>query len=159
MREDRSFSGDDRTEARGLTTVLQYVLVLFIVSLLVSGLLFGFSEIVLDQREQTARSNLEVAGHRIAGGFATVDRLGAPDTTAAVTIELSAEVVGSQYGIAVRNEGGDPTVVLQSWNPDVTVRVDLETETPVRETSVKGGPITVRYDRDDGVLEVVRDDD
>lgn len=158
MSEDRSFYGGERADARGLTTALQYVLVIFVVSLLVSGLLFGFSEIVLDQREQTVRSNLEVAGHRIAGGFATADRLGATDTTAAVTIDLSAEAVGSQYNIAVRNESGDPTVVLRSWNPDVIVRVGFETETRVRETTVRGGPITVRYDRDDGVLEVVRDD-
>lgn len=149
---------DGRVGNRGLTSVLQYALVLFLVSLLVSGLVFGFSEVVLDQREQTVRSNLEVAGHRIAEGFATVDRLAANDTAAAVTIDLSTEVVGTQYDIAVENQGNDSTVVLESRNPDVIIRVGFVTETAVEETTVGGGPITVRYDRADDELEVVSSD-
>lgn len=157
MRKDRPFHRSSRDESRALTSVLQYVLVIFMVSLLVSGLLFGFSEIVLEQREQTVRSNLEAAGHRIAGGIATTDRLGTSESTATVTIDLSSEVVQSQYFVTIQTQGGDPTVVLKSWDPEVTVRVGLETETPVRETTVRGGPITIRYDQDDDVLEVVQD--
>lgn len=63
MREQRRSSGGVLNADRGLTSVLQYVLVLFIVALLISGLLFGFSEVIQDQREQAVRSNLEVVGY------------------------------------------------------------------------------------------------
>lgn len=155
MREQGRPSGGVLDADRGLTSVLQYVLVLFIVALLISGLIFGFSEVIQDQREQAVRANLEVAGHRIADGFATADRLGANDTTAAVTLDLPGDVAGLRYDVTIRNQGNTSRVVLQTRNPDVTVLVGFVTETPAREMSVQGGTVSVRYDRQSGMLEVV----
>lgn len=158
MREQRRSSGGVLNADRGLTSVLQYVLVLFVVALLISGLLFGFSEVIQDQREQAVRSNLEVVGHRIADGFATADRLGSNGTTVAVTLDLPGDVAGVRYDVTTRNQSNASRVVLQTRNPEVTVIVGFVTETPVRETSVQGGTVTVRYDRQSGSLEVVPDD-
>lgn len=155
MREQGRPSGGVLDADRGLTSVLQYVLVLLIVALLISGLIFGFSEVIQDQREQAVRSNLELAGHRIADGFATADRLGSNDTTAAVTLDLPGDVAGLRYDVTIRNQGNTSRVVLQTRNPDVTVLVGFVTETPARETSVQGGTVSVRYDRQSGMLEVV----
>lgn len=127
------------------------------IALLISGLLYGFGEVVLDQRERAVRSNLAVLGHRVADGFATADRLAleGDDPTVAVRLELPRQVAGVRYDLAIVSEGDTATVVLETHRPPMTVRVTFRTRVPLRESSVGSGPVTVRYDSAADVLEVV----
>lgn len=136
-------------DARAVSTILGYVLVLGIVTLLLTGLLFASTDFVADQREETVRSELRVLGQQVADDLAAADRLvRASDggTTVTVARTLPDEVTGVSYTVEVKPGASQPTtIVMASPDPEVTVEVNVWVETDVAASTVTGGRIEVVY--------------
>jgi type II secretory pathway pseudopilin PulG len=142
---------------RAVTTALNYALLLGIVSILVSTLVFGVGGLVDNQQERAIRSQLEVAGNRLANDVAAVG--GIPnqtdaDVSVSLTSDLPERSVGSRYTISV-SDGASPNryqLTLQSTDPDVVVTVEFRSSTTVQPATVRGGQIEVVYDPSKGVI-------
>lgn len=134
---------------RAVSTTLGYVLMLSVASLLVVGLLTAGSGFVSDQRERVVRAELEVVGQQVASDVMAADRLvrasDGSSTTVRITDSRPNDVTGSPYRVTLVDDG-DPHLELETAKPAVQVTVQLSTTTAVRESSVNGGDVVVRYD-------------
>lgn len=140
---------------RAVSTTLGYVLMLSVASLLVVGLLTAGGGFVSDQRERVVRAELEVVGQQVASDVMAADRLvRASDdpTTVRITDSRPDDVTGSPYRVTLVDDG-DPHLELETAEPSVQVTVQLSTATAVRESSVNGGDVVVRYDASELVIE------
>ncbi|WP_280537955.1 hypothetical protein [Halopenitus sp. POP-27] len=152
-RTDARLTADDR----GVSTVVGYVLGLIIASLLVSGLFIAGGDLLTNQQETTTRTGIEVAGDRIATGYADADRLVesgsvASDSppTVAVAVPVRSRIANDGYVVTVDGGGGgDPpyttTITLENTGGSVTHTVRVRTHTPVVDESVTSGRMVIRY--------------
>jgi len=136
---------------RGVSTALGYVLTLSITVVLISGLLVAASGFVSDERERVTETELDVVGNRLAAGIESVDRIGAApgESRVEATVRLPPRVAGTTYTIEVLPASNE--LVLTSTDPEVTVRVSVETETSLAASRVDGGDVTITYDPASGV--------
>lgn len=148
-----------RTDERGVSTTLTYVLTIAVTTVLISGLVVAAGTVVGDQRERAARNELTVVGERIATELVGADGLVAGDADAEMRLRLAhpERVVGTSYTVAVfASDPGPcaryPCLALNASDPDETVTVPFVTETPVRPTTVEGGAIRVVYEPANGTL-------
>lgn len=136
-------------ENRAVSTTIGYVLTLAIASILVAGLVSAGGSVVDSHRDATLREELSVVGQEVSGGIAMADRLVRSSDGGTQSVELTQQlprsIVGKPYTIALKNPS-DPYLVLASSGTDVSVRVYVETSTPVAESSVSGGPVRIVYD-------------
>lgn len=154
--------GRDR---RATSTALGYVLSLGIAAVLISGLLIAGGGLMESQRDQTARTELEVIGQTVADDLASAGRLADCDSCdLRLRIDVPRRVAGEAYRVRVVEVDADPTVdsytsrfVLSTGRSDVAVNVTVHTSLPVAETSVAGGTIVVEYDPAASELEVRND--
>ncbi len=143
---------------RAVSVTLGYVLTLAIASLLVTGLLIAGGNFVADQREEVIRSELEVIGQQIAASLQSADSLvQASEGSPIVRLEnrFPRDVTGSTYHVHLV-EGPDPELVLNSTDPDVSVRVAVANETAFGQSHADGGTVVIVYDS--GADEVILDD-
>ena len=143
------------SRTRAVSTTLGYVLTLAIAALLVTGLIAAGGDYVETERDKVVRDELTVIGQQLAADVERADRLvRAAETSGAVTVRLNQTftdtVTGTTYRISLDPSG--PSVVVDSLKPDITVTTPVRTETPLRDTTVGGGPVQVVYDG--GRLEV-----
>lgn len=133
---------------RALSTVVGYVLSLGIASLLIAGLLVATGGFVDEQREATIRDEMEVIGHQLAADISAADRLvRAGGSSVTVFRTFPDQVAGVPYKIRV-DPGSPTTLVLSTEDPEVTVEVDLRTQTSVGPTggiTIDGGAVVVEY--------------
>ena len=142
---------------RGLSTVLNYVLMLAVVALLVSGLVFGVGTAVENRQQEALSSELDVVAQRLAADLATADRL-VVETDGTGTVELTTDlptrVVGSRYEITLADEGdGRYRISLRSHEPEMSAEAHVRTKTDVAEGTIDGGDVRIAY-TDSGKLEV-----
>jgi len=134
---------------RGVSTALGYVLGLAIITALITGLFFATSEIVTDERERAAESELRVLGNRLAADVTTVDRLAlsAGDARARLTRDFPTTVAGSSYRISLEHDGTGPaTIELTASELDVSVSVPVMNGTVIANSTSSGGGLVVGYD-------------
>ena len=148
---------DSNNSAVSIT--LNYVLVLGISVVLVSGLLLAGGNFVEDQRERVIESELTVIGHHIAGDLEQVDRMvQAGENTERAKIDQSFQLTVSGTGYDVTLEENPDRVVLTSVSPEVTVEVFLNVKTeidPGDDRLVTGGDFSVEYDPDSNQLVIL----
>jgi hypothetical protein len=164
MREPtRPFGGPDldpASEDRAVSTTIGYALTLGVTALLITGLLIAGGGFLQDQRVTSTRSELQVVGHQVAADIASADRLTGSDVTdVSISRSLPDRVTGSSYTIEMSTTS-QSHLVLTSADPDVTVRVDVQTTFAnggLAETSVDGGDIEVVYNPNGNEELVVRD--
>lgn len=139
---------------RALSTVMNYVLMLTIVTLLTSGLVFGVSNAVENRQQDALSSELNVVAQRLVADLATADRLAVEtDGRVELTADLPRRAVGSRYEIEIADEGGDRyRITLRSHEPEMSTEAYVRTNTPIVEGTVDGGELRVVYDG--GTLEV-----
>jgi hypothetical protein len=137
---------------RGTSVTLNYVLVLGISTVLVTGLIIAGGSFVEDQREAVIEGELRIVGNHLASNLEQVDRYvnasesGNP-TTAYVNQTFQQEVTGSTYQIELLDNGGDPQLLLTSTRGDVEVSVPLSVRTPVDDgAAASGGEVTAAYE-------------
>ncbi len=141
---------------RGVSTVLGYVLGLAIVTALITGLFLTTGEVVDDERERAAGSELRVLGNRLAADVATVDRLAlsADDARVGLTRDLPDAVVGSSYRISLTHDGAGPAEIeLTAPDPDVSVTVTVVNGTAIGNSTAAGGDVRIRHDGSVVVME------
>lgn len=144
---------------RGVSTAVNYVLALAVVTLLVSGLFVSMSGFVTDQQEQAVRSELTVVGNRLADDLSAADRLavGTGGTgRVRATLDLPESVAGTTYRTRIASAGGGDsyTLTLVGTDPEVSVTVSVRTRTTVATGTVTGGDLVVTYDDANDRLEV-----
>ncbi|MEF8772012.1 DUF7266 family protein [Halodesulfurarchaeum sp.] len=138
---------------RGVSTVVGYVLNLGIATILVTGLLVSGGGLVDDQRERTARSQMDVIGNRIAADLETADRLlRTGNGSVTVRSDLPPTVVGSQYQVDVVASNGTAILRVETTRPSVIRTVPVRNVTPVQPVSITGGDLII--DGRNGSLEV-----
>lgn len=149
------------TGDRGVSTTVGYVLTLAVTTVLVSGLLLAGGGLVEDQRERSARTELEVVGQRLAQGLETADRLNR--TTGAngnvyVEVPLPERVAGSAYTISV-SRMGSTAYDIECTVPDVgvSVVVRVTSRTPVATSTTAGGSTAIAWNGSARSLEVAND--
>lgn len=144
------FGSDDR----GVSVTVNYALNLVVATLLVGGVLTATGGMVDDRRESAVRTELSVVGERIAADLMAADRLAASgdDPEVAVSTTLPSRLAATRYEVSVETSP-TPRLVLRSDDPAVTVTVGFHHETPVAETTVRGGDLRVVL-TEDGRLEV-----
>ncbi|RCU46276.1 hypothetical protein DU504_02530 [Haloplanus salinus] len=149
-----------RRDRRATSTALGYVLSLGIAGILVSGLIVAGGGLVEDQRDQSARIELQVIGQTVADDLASAGRLADCDScTVRLRIDVPSRVAGDAYRIRIV-EVDPPTVhrlVLTTGRSDAAANVTVRTRRPVAETTVTGGTLIVEYDPASGALEVRND--
>lgn len=153
----RTASRDDRA----VSITVNYVIVLGISAVLVSGLLIGAGGYVQDQRTNVVREELTVVAEQLAAGIDDADRLSraeARSRSVRVGVNLPARVAGESYRIAVDNvsaPGQEPMeyeLRLRSASSDVSVTLRLSTLVALDERSVNGGWVVVQFDANDSTL-------
>ncbi len=140
-------------DERGTSIALTQVLTVAMTALLVGGLLVATSGYLGDQRERAARTSLETVGERLASELARVDGLSARAERTTLATRHPGRVGGTTYLVRLSPDPGfcdgtAPCLVLRTDadTPDVRIVVTLTTDTPVVDSSVPGGRITVVYD-------------
>lgn len=138
---------------RGLSPVLDYVLMLGIVTLLISGLFLAAGNYVENQQDRAIRAEFEVLGNRIAADIAAVDRLAlasGDEGQAELLVELPPRVAGKSYEIETSDAGPDNVTAITlrttagAFGQAVEVRV--KSSTLVAEGTIPGGDIRIMYD-------------
>ncbi|WP_128905184.1 DUF7266 family protein [Halorubrum amylolyticum] len=147
------FVGDER----GVSVAVGYVLTLAIGAVLLSGVVVGIGGVVDSQTDRVVRGNLEVTGQTAVANLESADRLarasavdhpsgGAGSATVSVAVDLPTRIAGRPYRISVDDEA----VTLRTRDPEIAVEIPHAATLTVEESSVRGGPIRVRYDGADG---------
>lgn len=151
-RRVQSFSQRLGATDRGLSTALNYVLVLGIVSILVTTLLAGFGGLVANQQEEASRAQLEVIGNRVAADVGQVNTLVASDDRYNQTVrtDLPTRVVGASYTLTVTSnpdiaEEGYYLFTLSTGDPKTTVTVPFRSTTEIVTGTIYGGPLVIEY--------------
>lgn len=136
---------------RAVSTTLNYVLALAVVTVLISGLFIAANDVVESQRERSINSELTVLGNQLASDLSALDRLViASDAkgTARISSRLPETVAGKPYSIDLQ----DPPVAdryeleLSTKQPPVTVTVVVRLETPLVSSSLSSGDLVIEYD-------------
>lgn len=145
---------------RAVSTTLSYLLSLSIAALLVGGLLVAGGDFVTTQRDVVIEEEMKVVGHQLASNVEQADHM-VNASSGAATVQVNQTfpdtVARSEYDVTL--DADNSQLVLNSTNPDQTVRVNVTTQTELADSSADGGEITVRYvDADgDGDRELVID--
>lgn len=134
---------------RGVSTTLNYSLLLGLVAILVSTLIFGVGGLVDDQRAQAVQSEQTVVGNQLANDLTTVDHLLRYSDRVAVTLEadLPSRIVGEQYAITISSQPGSEYLLhVESLDSEMTAVVTFTSRTPIETGTVRGGSIRIVYD-------------
>lgn len=147
-----------RSDERSVSVTVNYALNLLVAGLLVGGVLAATGGMVEDRRDSAIRSELSVVGERVATDLNAADRLavvGTDDPTVAVSVSLPERLAATRYDVTVES-APNARLVLESRNPEVIVVVGFHHETPIEETTVRGGDlrIVLNTDHDPARLEV-----
>lgn len=137
---------------RATSITLNYVLVLGISTVLVTGLIVAGGSFVEDQRETVIEGELKIIGNHLAANLEQVDRYvnanesSNPDT-AYINQTFQQQVTGSTYQVELINNSGTDQVLLTSTNGNVDVRVNVSVRTPVDGgAAVTGGTVSAAYE-------------
>jgi len=137
---------------RAASITLNYVLVLGISTILVTGLIVAGGTFVEDQRERAIEGELRIIGNHLAGNLEQVDRYvnasagNSPDT-AYVNQTFQQDVTGSTYQVELVENGGTPQLLLTSTQGDTSVRVNVTVQNPIDDGSTAtGGTISTAYE-------------
>jgi type II secretory pathway pseudopilin PulG len=155
-------SRDRRDPDRAVSITVNYVIVLGITAVLISGLLVGAGGYVQEQRESVVREGLSVIAEQVAAGIDDADRLAQAhprNRSVRVGVDLPTRVGGESYRIQV-TEVTAPTnqpvrheLTLRSTGTRVSVTLTISTSVDLDERSVDGGRVVVRLAGGDLVVE------
>lgn len=144
---------------RAVSVTVGYVMTLAVSTLLLSGLFVAGGSFVETERERAAQGELTVVGERVAADLGTVDRVASTTSpprenlTVDRPLTLPDRVSGTSYRIRIEAAGTNGTVALESERADVAVEVPFRTSeaVTVRNTTVDGGDLWIRWDPDAGL--------
>jgi len=143
---------------RAASITLNYVLVLGISTILVTGLIIAGGSFVEQQRDTVVEGELRIVGNHLAGNLEQVDRYvnaserNNPDT-AYINQTFQQDVTGSTYQVELVDGNGTPQLLLTSTQGDTSVRVNVTVRNPIDDGSTAtGGTISVAYESGELVI-------
>ncbi len=141
---------------RAVSVTVGYVLNFAVAALLLSALLIGGGGLIESQTNQVTHDELTVTGQQLAGELSSADRLNRSGDTAELSVraDLSDRTAAGSYTITIEHDGQTGTIELRSVDPEVVVSVPFRSESDVQNTTVRGGPLDVRYNESEDRLEV-----
>lgn len=145
---------------RGVSITLNYVIVLGLSSILVTGLIVAGGTFVEQQRNSVAEGELNVIGTHIAGNVQQVDRYveaGNGTETAYINQTFQPDVSGAPYRIRLvePDSSTEPAQLhLDVQGANVDVKINVSVRTAVIESQADGGTIAVVYDDDAGGIRI-----
>lgn len=140
-----------RNDERAVTVTVSYVLNFAIAALLISGLLIAGGNLIESQTQQVTTDELNVIGQQLADELSSADRLtrAGEVSTLSIRTELPRRTAAGGYTIDIDiDENADRgTIVLQTTEPDITVRVPFRVTADVESDHdrVAGGPVRIEY--------------
>ncbi|WP_123535049.1 DUF7266 family protein [Halosimplex salinum] len=137
---------------RAVSSAVSYVLIIALAFTLTTGLVLGTESLVENQRQDTARQQLEVVGQQLASTVMNVDRFNETEAvpeTAAITRQFPQRAAGSQYQVGVLvddRDAGRYTLYLDAVDSNTNVTVPVRTaDSDLRPVRVNGGTLRVTY--------------
>ena len=149
------FGGTDRA----VSTTVNYIQVLGIATLLISGLVFVAADVVVDQHERATTEGLTIAGTQLAAELEATDvlvRSAGGDGAVERTVDLPT-VSGGRYSVAISGTGPEYDLTLTTTESGHTVTIPFVSQTNVTSTRVDGERLRLTYTPAVGSMEV-RDD-
>ena len=150
-----------RSDDRSVSFVVNYVLVIAITAVLITGIIIAGGSFVEDQREQVIAGEMRIIGNHIAGNLEQVDRYAraGPTSEAYINQSFGTDVTGSTWSVELDERGDTSQVVVNSTRPEVSVRVNATTQISVDDDSyADSGKISVVYEPPpSGPVLVIRD--
>jgi hypothetical protein len=134
---------------RSVSFVVNYVLVIAITAVLITGIIIAGGSFVEDQREQVIAGEMRIIGNHIAGNLEQVDRYAraGPTSEAYINQSFGTDVTGSTWSVELDERGDTSQVVVNSTRPEVSVRVNATTQISVDDDSyADSGKISVVYE-------------
>ena len=136
-----------RTDDRGLSSTVSYVLAVGITTLLVTSLVFAMGGFLEDETERATRQQLDALGARLADDAAAADRLSRYGGNATVAVDAPGQVVGVGYTVGLDRGSAcdsqrfeaDTCLVLEAPDRGVTVRQPLANRSAL---AIEGTPGT-----------------
>jgi len=156
----RTDSDRPASARRAVSITLNYVLVLVLSSILVTGLIIAGGTFVEQQRETVTQGELNVIGTHIAGNIEQVDRYveaGNGTETAYVNQTFQPDVSGTPYRVRLIAPDADTEPAqlrLNVQGTDIQVDINVSVRTDVIDSRADGGTIAVVYDDDEGGIRV-----
>jgi len=143
---------------RAVSVTVGYVMTLAVSTLLLSGLFVAGGSFVETERERAAQGELTVVGERIAADLRTVDRVASSasppreNLTVDRPLTLPDRVSGTGYRVRIEATDSAGTITLESGQTDAIVEVPFRTneDIAVRNATVNGGDLLIRWDTDAG---------
>ena len=147
-----------RHDERGVSSAVSQVLAIGITAILVTGVLFGASGFINDERERAAERELGVVGERMASELEQLDRVldGGSDGEATVATRHPRRVAGLAYTVTLTDAaaecgpGGTPCLVLRSNDLPARTVVAVRLSGSVSPSTVAGGRFQFVYDPSGG---------
>ncbi|WP_411969084.1 hypothetical protein [Haloferax sp. YSSS75] len=155
--------GRFRRSDRAVSSTVNYIQVLGIATLLISGLVFVAADIVTDQHDRATTEGLTVVGTQLAAELEATDvlvRSTGGDGTVERTVDLPT-VSGGQYSVAISETGvaHEYDLTLTTTGSGHSVTIPFVSDTPVVPTSGLDGESLRLVYQGDGTRELeVRDD-
>jgi len=144
---------------RGVSIAVSHVLALGITTLLISGLLVAGTSFVRDDREQATESAIQTTGSRLVAEVTEVDHAVIESdadgtlTRVSLTVDHGSTIGNAPYTVSVRPDGdcadaGSSNVSClevraSTARGSITQSVPWRNETPVRRSTVRGGPVRI----------------
>ncbi|WP_416841593.1 hypothetical protein [Haloferax sp. DFSO52] len=135
---------------RAVSSTVNYIQVLGIATLLISGLVFVAADIVTDQHDRATTEGLTIAGTQLAAELEATDVL-VQSTGSAGTVERTVElptVSGGSYSVAISGSGPQYDLTLTTTGSGHSVTVPFVSDTNVTATRVEGETLRIVYDGD-----------
>ncbi|WP_336002414.1 DUF7266 family protein [Halorientalis halophila] len=122
-------------QSRG-SAVVSHVLAVGIASLLIVGLLYSAGTLLSDQRESSARQQMETVGNRLAAELTQLDRMSERGGNVSMSVRHQPLIAGESYNVRLRQgsdceaDGMDPDtcLVVTSAGHSITEYVPLQAE-------------------------------
>ncbi|WP_396613471.1 hypothetical protein ACH9L7_17765 (plasmid) [Haloferax sp. S1W] len=136
-----------RRTDRGVSSTVNYIQVLAIATLLISGLVFVAADIVVDQHDRATTEGLTVVGTHLAAELEATDVL-VRSTDGNGTVERTVDlpsVSGGDYTVFVSGSGPSYTLTLTTTESGHSVSVPFVSDTPVNSTRVEGESVRITY--------------
>ncbi len=136
---------------RAVSTTLNYVLALAVVTVLISGLFMAANDVVETQRERSINSELTVLGNQVASDLSALDRLVIASEgkgTARISSDLPDTVAGKTYAIDLQDSpiADRYEIELSTQEPSVAVTIVVRLDTPLASTNLTSGDLVLAYD-------------
>lgn len=144
-----------------MSTILGYVLILGIVTLIIAATFGTFATLVAGQQDEAVRSTFEVLGHDVASDLESADRLAgrvAGNGSVVLHTRLPDRVGGSTYTIDFEQPSGEnhTEITLRSTTHDASVSVRVRTQREIVTPdggSLQGDRLSITADDDRLVVE------